>query len=174
MTCIFWTPRGCGGSISAPPRYQCNSILVIIISDIMTWHLPHFTEHRLTLSSLQKGEIREILMGVGDTVASVIMLTQFECARPPCWHSLSVPGAYAYIAHSVWVSPAPMLTQFVWSPAPHADTNLKLKQWNNLKYLLFQTKQLRWDMNSGNQLSRQPKYRQQLKFQSMKIVCLSE
>ena len=27
---------------------------------------------------------REILMGVGDTVASVIMLTQFECARPPC------------------------------------------------------------------------------------------
>ena len=117
---------------------------------------------------------REILMGVGDTVASVIMLTQFECARPPCWHSLSVPGAYAYIAHSVWVSPAPMLTQFVWSPAPHADTNLKLKQWNNLKYLLFQTKQLRWDMNSGNQLSRQPKYRQQLKFQSMKIVCLSE
>ena len=117
---------------------------------------------------------REILMGVGDTVASVIMLTQFECARPPCWHSLSVPGAHAYIAHSVWVSPAPMLTQFVWSPAPHADTNLKLKQWNNLKYLLFQTKQLRWDMNSGNQLSRQPKYRQQLKFQSMKIVCLSE
>ena len=110
-------------------------------------------------------------MGVGDTVASVIMLTQFECARPPCWHSLSVPGAYAYIAHSVWVSPAPMLTQFVWSPAPHADTNLKLKQWNNLKYLLFQTKQLRWDMNSGNQLSRQPKYRQQLKFQAMKIVC---
>ena len=117
---------------------------------------------------------REILMGVGDTVASVIMLTQFECARPPCWHSLSVPGAHAYIAHSVWVSPAPMLTQFVWSPAPHADTNLKLKQWNNLKYLLFQTKQLRWDMNSGNQLSRQPKYRQQLKFQSMKIVCLRE
>ena len=29
-------------------------------------------------------------------------------------------------------------------------------------------------MNSGNQLSRQPKYRQQLKFQAMKIVCLSE
>ena len=78
---------------------------------------------------------REGLMGVGDRVASVIMLTLQRCPAPMLTQLVWCPAPMlTLLTQFVW-SPAPMLTQFVWSPAPHADTNLKLKQWNNLKYL---------------------------------------
>ena len=61
-----------------------------------------------------------------------------------------MPGSHADIAHTVCVKPGPYADTVCVKPGPHADINLKSKQ---SKISSFQSKQLRWEMNRGIQLS---------------------
>ena len=77
---IIWPRAGWSPAINLHSRFPYRLVLKLMpqddiyrIIDQVSQQLSSHAEH-----------YREILMGVGDTVASVIMLTQFECARPPC------------------------------------------------------------------------------------------